>query len=222
LQADSRQVTSNQRFVHPRLGDIVQRHLRAPSRKPVATHNRQAFAALEERLAQAPAPLVLDSFCGTGQSSALLARRYPGHLVVGIDKSGSRLQRHPGAEVDNYLLLRAECEDIWALVVERGWPVAHHFLLYPNPWPKAAQLQRRVHGHPALPRLLALGGTVELRSNWQTYAEEFGSALHIAGVRGRVDRVTDDEETITLFEAKYRASGHRLWRYRARLTAPEP
>ena len=95
--------------------------------------------------------------------------------------------------------------------------VDYHYLLYPNPWPKPGHLKRRVHGDPAFSSLLQLGGTVELRSNWQVYVEEFGSALHLAGHFSRVDSVANGEVPVSLFEAKYAASGHRLWRLRCAL-----
>lgn len=220
MQANSRAVSSNQRFLHPRLAPVVRRHLRQPSRKPIARHNREAFAALEQRLADDPRPLVLDSFCGTGHSTAALAARHRRHLVVGIDKSAHRLQRHVGGEADNYLLLRAECEDIWQQVVQRGWVVDYHYILYPNPWPKAAHLQRRVHGHASFPLLLQLGGHIELRTNWQLYAEEFGVALSLAGRLGRIGRQPMEPTPLTLFERKYRSSGQTLWYYESAQPAP--
>lgn len=219
MQAESRIVTSNQAFTHPRLAEVVRRHLVAPSRKPVAAHNRAAFAPLEQLQQQRARPLVLDSFCGTGQSTVLLAARHPEHLVVGIDKSDHRLERHVAGGRDNYLLLRAECEDIWQLLLERGWRVDFHYLFYPNPWPKSRHLLRRVHGHPAFPLLLRLGGHMELRSNWQVYVEEFGLAMQVAGGRGHVARCTA-AEPVSLFERKYRDSGHPLWRFEGRCPAP--
>ena len=58
---------------------------------------------------------------------------------------------------------------------------------------------------------------MELRSNWQVYVEEFGVAMHLAGVRGSVQGLAQDGQDLTLFERKYRASGHDLWRYRGRI-----
>ncbi len=85
MQANSRAVSSSQAWTHTRQPEVVRKHLNKPWRKPVAEFNRQAFAALEQRLDASPRPLVLDSFCGTGQSTALLAARHPDHLVVGVD-----------------------------------------------------------------------------------------------------------------------------------------
>ncbi len=90
----------------------------------------------------------------------------------------------------------------------------YHYLLYPNPWPKAKHLQRRVHGHASFAWLSGLGGRVELRSNWQLYVEEFGMAMHLAGRRGYVSRLMA-EFPLTAFERKYRDSGHRLWCFRS-------
>jgi tRNA G46 methylase TrmB len=111
------------------------------------------------------------------------------------------------------LLVRADCDDFWRLAADAGWRLQHHYLLYPNPWPKPGQLKRRVHGSPAFVDLLKLGGALELRSNWQVYVEEFGSALILAGCIPRVDRLVPDV-SLSLFEQKYRQSGHLLWRCR--------
>ena len=146
---------------------------------------------------------------------APVATENPDHLVLGIDQSAHRLAKHPGEPGANYLLLRANCVDIWTLLAADGVKLSHHYLLYPNPWPKSAQLRRRVHGHPGFAALLRLGGELELRSNWQLYVEEFGAAMHFAGQRGVVTRLREGEPALTLFERKYRASGHRLWSYRA-------
>lgn len=216
----SRPVTSNQPGLHPRLADTVRRHQQAAWRKPPQAVDAPALATLDAALAGHDGPLVLDAFCGTGQSTALLAQRHPEALVVGIDQSAQRLSRHR-RERGNYLLLQAHCEAIWHWLAERGRQVSHHYLLYPNPWPKAAQLRRRVHGHPSFPLLLALGGQLELRSNWQVYVEEFGVALHLCGIASVISCVPE-EPAMTLFERKYRDSGHSLWRLRAGLTGPEP
>lgn len=161
----------------------------------------------------------MDSFCGTGHSTAALAERYPGHLIAGIDKSARRLAKHAHNRCDNYLLLRADCEQIWALLVSDGLRLDYHYMLYPNPWPKATHLQRRIHGHPSFPLLLQLGGVLELRSNWQLYVEEFGCAMHLAGHRGVVKRLADKGPDLSLFEQKYRHSGHALWSYAASIPA---
>ena len=212
MQANSRQVSSNQHYLHPGLANLVGKHLGSVFRKPVAPHNLRAFKDLMTQVETAPRPLVLDSFCGTGHSTAILAQRHRDHLVVGIDKSAQRLGKHAAGSTDNYILLQADCEDIWQLLLQEGLVADYHYLLYPNPWPKARYLQRRIHGHASFAWLLQLGGRIELRSNWQVYVEEFGLAMHVAGYRGRVAKIPEGPD-LTLFEQKYRLSGHDLWAF---------
>jgi tRNA (guanine-N7-)-methyltransferase len=219
LQTQSRQPTSNQEHLHPRLSATVRRHLETPSRKPVASHNRAAFELLLQELAVRPRRLILDSFCGTGYSTAALARHYPHHLVVGIDKSEHRLAKHPDDMGDNSLLIQADCDDLWRLMVEQEMTVDRHYMLYPNPWPKTKHLQRRVHGGSGFYWLLQLGGLIELRSNWQTYVEEFGVAMYLAEQLGSVARVIPDTP-LSLFERKYIGSGHELWAFTGTVTKP--
>ncbi|MDX1734707.1 MAG: SAM-dependent methyltransferase, partial [Halioglobus sp.] len=210
----SRQVSSNQSHLHPRLGRTVTRHLGSTYRAAIGDHNRAAYAQLRERLDACGRPLVLDSFCGTGHSTRALSARHGDCLLVGIDKSAARLAKHPAQPTDGYLLLRADCEAIWQQLAADGIALAHHYILYPNPWPKSRHLQRRVHGHPAFRTLLALGGRLELRSNWQVYVEEFGVAMSLAGQVGVVSELCAPVQPLTLFERKYHDSGHPLWVYR--------
>jgi tRNA G46 methylase TrmB len=209
-------VRSSQTGCHRQLASVVDKHLRFPSRRPVADHTRAAFDAIRGRVEACGKPLVIDSFCGTGLSTALLARQHPERLVIGIDKSARRLARHAPEPLDNYVLVRADCGDFWRLARGAGWRVAYHYLLYPNPWPKPGHLKRRVHGSPDFAALLALGGDIELRSNWQIYVEEFGCALVQAGYLPRIERV-EPGPGMTLHERKYQRSHHELWRCRCHL-----
>lgn len=194
----------------------MHKHLHHSNRRPIAAHTRAAFEAIRAQVEQSQAPLVFDSFCGTGMSTTVLAHKHPHSLVIGIDKSAHRLDKHDPTSSPNYLLVRADCGDFWRLALAAGWRLQQHYLLYPNPWPKQSQLQRRLHGTPEFSSLLALGGLVELRSNWQVYVEEFGVALHLAGHKAWVD-MPQGEPVMSLFERKYLLSGHQLWRCRCML-----
>ena len=157
-------------------------------------------------------PLVLDSGCGTGASTALLAAKFPESMVVGVDRSEARLKRFDKPMPQNMCLIRARAEDFWRLLHADGIRPAHHFLLYPNPWPKAAQFKRRWHGHPVFPELLALGGRLELRTNWRIYAEEFRMAAGICGIQAPPVVSFSVQSPLSPFERKYANSGHRLHR----------
>ena len=145
-------------------------------------------------------------------STAVLAAQHPEALVVGIDQSASRLAKHQTLGHQNYLLLRAEAESFWRCLVEAEMPLAAHWMLYPNPWPKASQLRRRVHGHGAFPLLAKLGGQLEMRSNWQVYAAEFAQAAELIGLSGSLETFTPDPPQ-TLFERKYHERRQTLWRF---------
>ncbi len=215
MHASSRSIATNQTGPHEDLGRRVARALEHPLRKPVAEHTRTAFESARAWLAARPGvPLVLDAGCGVGLSTRRLAWRLPDHAVIGVDRSESRLSREHGPLPDNALLLRADLVDFWRLALEDGWRPVRHYLLYPNPYPKAAHLKMRWHGHPVLPVILALGGRLELRSNWRLYVEEF--ALALTQVCGReataVPHEPIDDDYLTPFEQKYHASGQELWK----------
>ena len=109
------------------------------------------------------------------------------------------------------LWVRADLATFWRLAREAHWPVSHHYLLYPNPWPKPGQLQRRWHAHPVFPTVLELGGRLEMRTNWRIYAEEFALALeHYTGAAVRPSTL-QVKEPVSPFERKYRDSGHPLY-----------
>lgn len=218
---NSRSIVDAQATPHADLAERVARHRASPWQRPVARHSRSAFNAIEPLVAAARAegrPVVLDSGCGTGESTRVLAERHPEALVVGVDKSSHRLDRAPPLPA-HALVVRADLQDFWRLAVAAGWRLQTHYLLYPNPWPKSGHLQRRWHAHPVFPSLLALAGDLELRTNWAVYAEEFASALLLCGIRSDQDQVRADDATadISPFERKYLASGQQCLRVRARL-----
>ena len=83
------------------LRSIVRKHSSQLDRwlqnKPIAAHTRRAFDMLVLGLTpfdNSTTKIILDSGCGTGRSSVLLADMYPDHLVIGVDRSLVRLNRN--------------------------------------------------------------------------------------------------------------------------------
>lgn len=217
-------IRTAQNDVHPRLEEIVRRHLvhRWHGRPHAPTD--AAFAAVAARLdAARGVPLILDSGCGTGASTRLIAAAFPQAIVLGIDRSEARLARvHAGAlphAEGNALWVRAELARFWWLAHEAGWRLERHFLLHPNPWPKASQIQRRWHAHPVFPALLALGGLLELRTNWLVYAREFALAVNQATGQLACVEAVGPQSITTPFERKYRARSDALYCVRTDLSA---
>lgn len=218
---NSSPVTSAQTSIHEQLAAVVTKHATSVFRKPVMPYNRAAFdtSMAAWQTAGAP-PLILDSGCGVGLSTMHLAAQFPDHFVIGVDQSADRLSRNTvwnGTPPANFMRVRADLVDYWRLMHIAGVQPARHYILYPNPWPKIGQLGRRWHGHPVFPVVVALGGTLECRSNWHIYIEECAAALmQLTGREVRCEQYVADT-TITPFEQKYTASGHRLWRCRMTL-----
>jgi tRNA G46 methylase TrmB len=180
--------------------------------------------------------VVIDSGCGTGDSTRGLSARFPDALILGVDQSVHRLWRaarlpQPMPEParargllssalangsENVAWVPMDLQDFYPRAARAGWNVIFHAVYYPNPWPKPKQLHRRWQGHEVLPDLCAVSRHMELRTNWEIYAREFAAAHSlITGSDGEVRELGPDElsEPISAFERKYRDSGHALWRF---------
>ncbi|OVE79633.1 hypothetical protein BVY02_02725 [bacterium J17] len=224
---NSRKVSSNQIGLHLSLEEVVLRHIRHESRTPIAGHSQKAFEESLGLIVENREKLVLDSGCGTGESTISIAKQFPELFVIGFDKSLSRLssfeQKTDAVErPSNLHLIRADAVHFWRLLKEKNIKLQKHYLLYPNPWPKKKHLQRRWHGSSSLPDILSLGGKLELKSNWKLYLEEFKRACEIAStiqeysqmLVGEIERIEPGEQgfPISLFEKKYHESGQDLYK----------
>ncbi len=78
------------------------------ARKPIARHTQDAFDSILELIGSNPAPIVLDSGCGTGMSTELLGKLYPDHVVIGVDRSFSRLSKTKSLGVNSFVM---DCEE---------------------------------------------------------------------------------------------------------------
>jgi tRNA G46 methylase TrmB len=218
-------VRSSQSSLHPGLATLVQKHMTTKWRQPLHAPTVNAFTALMASGVNQGQKIVLDSGCGTGASTRLIAEHFLDCLVIGVDKSETRLRKLPGSHFsgkhfshgcffyreENMVWLRAELASFWRLALQAGWRLHRHYLLYPNPWPKPGQLLRRWHAHPVFPALLQLGGRLEMRCNWEIYARDFVSAAEMAGCLNVQLAEGVDSVITTPFENKYRNSGQTLY-----------
>ncbi len=212
-EGNSRGITSNQTGPHNKLVEVVQRHLQHQSQKPFSEHTLEAFEAAQGWLNGFNGDLILDSCCGVGESTANLAKLFPQARIIGIDKSALRTGKHEHYDqgTENHLVLRADVIDFWRLAKQAGWKPVRHYLLYPNPYPKSAHLQRRWHASPSFADIVGLGGRIEVRSNWRIYIEEFAQALQVVGYTCQAESYQADTP-MTPFERKYWNSGQQSWR----------
>lgn len=217
MQNNSRQILGQQEAIHPNLAEQLAKHFDVAFQRPLQDYNRQAFTEMKQQW-DGDSPLILDTGCGTGDSSRQLAHQFPEHFVVGIDQSIARLSKQrQQQDPDNLLLLRADLVDFWRICFLEDVKPDKHYLLYPNPWPKKKHFQRRWCGHPILPFILAVGGTMEFRTNWQVYANEMAFAFTTAGYSADVE-LLNTERPLTPFERKYQQSAHKLFRVRTQVT----
>lgn len=253
--AGARAVTTNQTDIYEKLEEVVRKYASTEYLRPIADHTRAAFAEAEKfvegfykdagrdndlssRADYDTHKVILDSGCGTGESTLNIALAHPDIPVIGIDKSAARLTkagaggksaRLNDAAPQNAFLVRAELLDFWRLALEKvkagAWNIPYHALYYPNPWPKQSEATRRFHLHPIFPTLLQLGDIIELRTNWEIYAREFAEAAHVLqempvsdcfpSSRGAMtirSEAFEPKRPITAFERKYNEASQQLWR----------
>jgi len=214
--SESGLVHSKQAGIHPNLEACVDKHLETSWKQPLHSPTVEIYRQLAQEVGFSDCrPVILDSGCGTGKSTRLLAEVFPGHLVIGVDRSHSRLAKSGVRSgflcAENYILVRAELATFWRLLLKSGLSPERHFLLYPNPWPKPGHLSRRWHGHPVFPQFLELGGEIEMRCNWDVYAREFAKAATLAtGMEIDVKKIKPGNG-ISPFEQKYLERGQSLF-----------
>jgi tRNA G46 methylase TrmB len=221
MDSNSTPIISAQQAPHKNLLTVVGRHQQSHYKNIIPEYARSAFARVDAIVQQDNKHIILDSGCGTGESSHKLACQYQDHWVVAIDKSKHRLQRSHahGLRPDNLLFVQFDLIYFWSLALEAKWPIDKNYLLYPNPWPKAGHLQRRWHGHAIFPTLVALSKYISLRTNWQVYALEFALALQLFLKQQIAVEQLEVTSPLTAFERKYLRSGHSLYCVEADLKA---
>lgn len=230
--SQARPITSNQIGPHNDVPTLVKKHLHNKHLRPVAEHTQKAFDDFIQRLASWRGDVFLDACCGVGESTINLARAHPDVMVVGIDKSIARLNKHtayqnkiegdsPSNTSTNYCLIQADLNDFWPLLYrflqthsnDVSWRIAKQFILYPNPYPKKSQLGKRWHGSPIMPSIVGICANIELRSNWRIYLEEFATAMSVLGHSTQVQRLSIHESCLAMtpFERKYAQAGQPLY-----------
>ncbi len=209
-------VTSGQDGIHAHLKKTLRKHLQTPWLQPLHQPTIDVYQQLKnEAIFASGQSFILDSGCGTGKSTRLLADLYSGHIVIGVDQSLARLAKSgvksAFSRTGNCILLRSELSTFWRLLLNDGYSPKRHCLFYPNPWPKPGHLSRRWHAHPVFPQLLCLSGEIELRCNWEIYALEFAQAVNfVSGAKVEVKKWLP-ESGISPFEQKYLDRGQTLY-----------
>ena len=205
-------IQSNQvRFADTALKTLLRKYRDHAFQRPISQRSRQQYTQLLARLQQHPRPIILDSGCGRGRSSLLLAKYYPHHWIVAVDQSADRLVALPIHTLDNLIIIQENCIDLWRLLAEHRLEIAMHMLLYPNPWPKKQHEKRRWYAHPIMPTLLKLSRLTIVRSNWLAYLESMASVAMHYGYHSHLSLIAPADQALTHFEAKYFHHGTRVY-----------
>ena len=162
--------------------------------------------------------VIFDTGCGIGESSFKLAEKYQDKIVLGVDKSVSRIERKnafKSSVPNNLVLLQADLQDVWPALYEMQnddvLEVVKQYILYPNPWPKLKGVKRRWYANPMLSFILELSSNIEIRSNWKRYLEDFALVAGHIGNRDCELQEFTPVEYLTPFEKKYSLSGQPLY-----------
>ena len=186
-------INTSQTQIHKSLEKTISSHLKNKYQRPIPELQKNIFNKINSILSNNIKPIILDSGCGTAMSTQVLAKKFPDHWIIGIDRSITRLKKSEiykdkNTEVinqyifinNNQILVQADLFDFWELIynkinnkINNNWQIQKHYLLYPNPYPKAKHFKKRFHGHPVFPILLKLSEQIILRTNWDIYIQEF-------------------------------------------------
>lgn len=201
---DFYQIRSNQVvFSDVKLKSTIRKYCAHPYKRPISARAMRQFDYLLEHLHRFPRPIIVDSGCGKGKSSQILAQSYPDHLVIAIDQSEYRLRSLRSLRADNIYIVQENCIDFWRLLSASDLTIDMHLLLYPNPWPKKRHENRRWYAHPIAPLLLNMSRLTIMRSNWLAYLQASAVVANQLGLCHSLESLSDLSEPLSHFEAKY-------------------
>lgn len=215
---NSKIVTSDQQGPHEDLIKIISKYSTENYQRPPATFSLKLMDEILP-IFEKYKRIILDTGCGTGQSSYHLAQNNPDCFVLGLDKSISRVDRNNQFKMDksisNYKIYRAELLDMWPLIFQHSknanWNIVKQCLYYPNPWPKKKAIKRRWQASPVIPFICSIKSEIEIRSNWKIYLEEMKISLEYFTKKEFFIESINPKNPISLFEKKYQISGQELY-----------
>lgn len=168
------------------------------------------------------APRMLEIGFGAGEALLAFAQAHPeldclgvevhkpgvGHLLLGAEAAGLRN-------------LRIICHDAVEVLQQQLAPGSIQLIhiFFPDPWPKKRHHKRRLIQPPLvelLARVLAVGGTLRLATDWEPYAMHMREVIDAsksfandAADGGFVAR--NEERPLTRFERRGQRLGHGVW-----------
>lgn len=155
---------------------------------------------------------------GNGEYLEYLARTYPDVLIVGIDVAqlcaAKGARRAMAGKLNNIRVMHGDARFLLRHCFEPE-SVERVYMNFPCPWPKARHAQRRVTVPlfaDLLNYLLVPGGTFELATDVDWYAQEAGETITANGAFDAEPIITNPERPyVTKYERKWKAMGKDTW-----------
>ncbi|MDB5480945.1 MAG: tRNA ((46)-N7)-methyltransferase TrmB [Caulobacteraceae bacterium] len=159
---------------------------------------------------------------GGGEHMAALAARRPDVLILGaepfLNGVASALRHIEAGGLNNVRLWTGDARDLMAAMPDAS--LGRLFILFPDPWPKARHVKRRLI-QPAFAveaaRLMKPGGRVRFATDWAEYADQalvvFGRSPHFHWLARRADdwRRPPADHVATRYEEKRLGDCPPIW-----------
>ena len=156
--------------------------------------------------------LVIEIGAGVGMHPIQYAHHNPNDFIVAIERTTNKAQKlisrvnsHP--QLNNIYPIHADAIEWISKNIDDN-EVSHYFILYPNPYPKLKQANKRFMHMPFMYKLLAtLQGQITLATNIESY---YAEAKEVFTNTWGLDIITDEilpenYPARTHFEKKYLA-----------------
>ena len=162
-----------------------------------------------------PPRLDLEIGSGTGEFGVRYANAHPRRFLIAVEKTPTRFRRlrHNAADAANLLPVHANAVNYVTHLVPPA-SISRCFILYPNPYPKREQANKRWHRMPFTEYLLSRlcpGGRLMLATNIMSYADEAREWFeNVWGLIPRADTAVHSSapsRPLTPFEQKYLCRG---------------
>lgn len=183
-----------------------------------------AFSASELDLNQTfgrSAPRMLEIGFGAGEALLDFAQRHPEFDCLGIEVHkpgvGHLLLEAEAAALTNLRVIGHDAVEVLQQQLAPGSVELIH-IFFPDPWPKKRHHKRRLI-QPAfielLARVLAVGGTLRLATDWEHYAlhmrEVIDASVSFVNESNAGFVARNEERPLTRFERRGRRLGHDVW-----------
>lgn len=178
-----------------------------------------------EKLFGRSGPITLEIGFGNGDTLVEQASAEPDRNFIGIEVHepgiGHCLLRSRDEKINNLRIINHDAVEVLTHQVPPA-SLSRINLYFPDPWPKKRHHKRRIVQLPFLKlcaAALAPGGTLQVATDWQDYAEHIDATVAASTLFECTERREHDgnepvERPVTKFERRGMRRGHRIWDWR--------